>query len=79
MSRTMDSTLGAAKEHMLGPVSATLVAELREDARKHGVLVWLDKDGNHASQDTPGARLTLCYKFSSLLNICLPLFINLFC
>jgi hypothetical protein len=30
--------------------------------------VWLDKDGNHAEQSTPGARLTLCYKFSSLLN-----------
>lgn len=30
--------------------------------------VWLDEDGNHASKDTPGARLTLCYKFSSLLN-----------
>ncbi len=29
----------------LGPVSATLIAELREEARKHGVLVWLDKDG----------------------------------
>ena len=30
--------------HALGPVSAALVAELREEARKHGVLVWLDKD-----------------------------------
>lgn len=35
---------------------------------RHAQYVWLDKDGNHASQDTPGARLTLCYKFSSLLN-----------
>lgn len=35
---------------------------------KYTQYVWLDKDGNHASQDTPGARLTLCYKFSSLLN-----------
>ena len=48
MSSTMDSTLSAAKEHTLGPVSATLVAELREDARKHGVLVWLDKDGTYS-------------------------------
>lgn len=31
--------------HSLGPVSAALVAELREEARKYGVLVWLDKDG----------------------------------
>lgn len=35
---------------------------------KYAQYVWLDSDGNHASQDTPGARLTLCYKFSSLLN-----------
>lgn len=35
---------------------------------KYAEYVWLDKDGNHVSQDTPGARLTLCYKFSSLLN-----------
>ena len=35
---------------------------------KYAEYVWLDSDGNHASQDTPGARLTLCYKFSSLLN-----------
>ncbi|MCX6384153.1 MAG: transposase [Actinobacteria bacterium] len=35
---------------------------------KNAEYVWLDEDGNHASQDTPGARLTLCYKFSSLLN-----------
>jgi len=35
---------------------------------KYAQYVWLDKDGNHASKDTPGARLTLCYKFSSLLN-----------
>jgi hypothetical protein len=35
---------------------------------RHAEYVWLDKDGNHASKDTPGARLTLCYKFSSLLN-----------
>lgn len=33
--------------HALGPVSAALVAELREEARKHGVLVWLDKDGTY--------------------------------
>jgi hypothetical protein len=29
----------------LGPVSAMLEAELREQARQHGVIVWLDKDG----------------------------------
>ncbi len=30
--------------------------------------VWLDKDGNHAAKDTPGARATLCYKFTTLIN-----------
>lgn len=30
--------------------------------------IWLDEKGNHAEKDTPGARLTQCYKFSSLLN-----------
>jgi hypothetical protein len=35
---------------------------------KNAQYVWLDEGGNHASKDTPGARLTLCYKFSSLLN-----------
>lgn len=30
--------------------------------------IWLDEAGNHAEADTPGARLTQCYKFSSLLN-----------
>lgn len=29
----------------LGPVSTALIAELRDEARQHGVLVWLDKDG----------------------------------
>jgi len=33
----------------LGPVSAAAVAGLREEARKHGVLVWLDKDGTYTS------------------------------
>lgn len=28
----------------LGPVSSALIAELRDEARQHGVLVWLDKD-----------------------------------
>ena len=44
----MDSTRGADEPPTLGPVSATLVAELREEARKHGVLVWLDKDGSYS-------------------------------
>jgi len=35
---------------------------------KYAQYVWLDSDGNHCQQSTPGARLTLCYKFSSLLN-----------
>jgi len=30
--------------------------------------VWLDKSGNRVDKDTPGARLTQCYKLSSLLN-----------
>lgn len=29
----------------LGPVSASLEAELREVARQHGIVVWLDKEG----------------------------------
>ena len=32
---------------VVGPVSATLLVELREEARKHGALVWLDKDGSY--------------------------------
>lgn len=29
----------------LGPVPAALTADLREQARQHGILVWLDKEG----------------------------------
>jgi hypothetical protein len=32
-----------------GPVSEALVGELREEARKHGTLVWLDKDGHYGA------------------------------
>jgi hypothetical protein len=28
-----------------GPASAALEADLREQARQHGILVWLDKEG----------------------------------
>jgi len=35
---------------------------------QYAEYVWLDENGNHASEDTPGARLTQCYKLSSLLN-----------
>ena len=28
-----------------GPVSTALIAELKDEARQHGVLIWLDKDG----------------------------------
>ncbi len=45
MSDATDSVRDPSDSLALGPVSATLVAELREEARKHGVLVWLDKDG----------------------------------
>ena len=45
MSGTTDSTPGGGKAQTLGPVSATLVAELADEARKHGGLVWRDKDG----------------------------------
>ena len=44
MSSATDSASASAEAPTLGPVSATLVAELQEEARKHGVLVWLDKD-----------------------------------
>ncbi len=30
--------------------------------------VWLDEGGNHAEAGSPGARLTQCYKLTSLLN-----------
>jgi len=30
--------------------------------------IWLDSNGNHAEAGSPGARLTQCYKLSSLLN-----------
>jgi hypothetical protein len=30
-----------------GPVSAHLEADLREQARQHGILVWLDKEGTY--------------------------------
>ncbi|TMQ03500.1 MAG: hypothetical protein E6J91_46755 [Deltaproteobacteria bacterium] len=29
----------------LGPLAAALEADLREQARQHGILVWLDKEG----------------------------------
>ena len=29
------------------PVSAHLEADLREQARQHGILVWLDKEGTY--------------------------------
>ena len=44
MSGATDSAPTPAESLTLGPVSAALVAELQEEARKHGVLVWLDKD-----------------------------------
>jgi hypothetical protein len=33
----------------LGPVSAALEADLREQARKHSILVWLDKEGAYTA------------------------------
>ena len=45
MSGATGTARDASETRNLGPVSATLVAELREEARKHGVLVWLDKNG----------------------------------
>jgi len=30
--------------------------------------IWLDENGNHAEAGTPGARLTQCYKLTSLIN-----------
>ena len=44
MSGSLASDAGSST---LGPVSAALIEELREDARKFGVLVWLDKDGTY--------------------------------
>jgi len=35
---------------------------------QYAEYVFLDENGKHVTQDTPGARLTLCYKLSSLLN-----------
>lgn len=42
-----EGSVSATGSSSFGPVSAVLVAELREEARKHGALVWLDKDGAH--------------------------------
>jgi hypothetical protein len=40
-----------------GPVSQALEADLREQARQHGILVWLDKEGAYtAFADALGAR-----------------------
>jgi hypothetical protein len=40
-----------------GPVSQALEADLREQARQHGILVWLDKEGTYtAFADALGAR-----------------------
>lgn len=33
----------------LGPGSAALEADLREQARQHGILVWLDKEGAYTA------------------------------
>jgi len=49
-------------------VDASYVPLAENSNYKHAEYVWLDENGNHTSKDTPGARLVLCYKFSSLLN-----------
>ena len=42
---------------MSGPVSKALEADLREQARQHGILVWLDKEGNYTTfADALGER-----------------------
>ncbi len=42
---------------MSGPVSQTLEADLREQARQHGILVWLDKEGAYTEfADALGER-----------------------
>ncbi len=45
MSVSTDSAVSDPAASEFGPVSTTLIAELRDEARQHGVLVWLDKDG----------------------------------
>jgi hypothetical protein len=42
-----ESDSSATPTSFSAPVSAALVAELREEARKEGVLVWLDKQGTY--------------------------------
>lgn len=34
---------------MIGPVSQALEVDLREQARQHGILVWLDKEGTYTA------------------------------
>lgn len=34
---------------LIGPVSQALEADLREQARQHGILVWLDKEGAYTA------------------------------
>jgi hypothetical protein len=36
-------------ESLGGPVSAALEADLRQQARRHGVVVWLDSDGHYTA------------------------------
>ncbi len=41
--------LGPAAPPERGPVSACLLAELRELARRNGIVVWLDKEGSYTA------------------------------
>lgn len=39
----------------LGPVPAALTADLREQARQLGILVWLDKEGAYTARSSAAA------------------------
>jgi hypothetical protein len=49
-------------------MDASLVPLADNTNYENASLLWLDEKGAHALADSPGARRSLCYKFSSLLN-----------
>src|SRR5690348_7859180 len=67
--------IGAAPA--LGPVSATLEAELREEVRKHGVVFFLDKESTYTDfvdqLATCGVPYPVCAYRGSFLELLLAM------
>lgn len=49
-------------------LDATFIPLPDNNNYENASYVWLDKDGKHAEDDDMDAKITLCYKLSSLLN-----------